>query len=172
MRKLFDLDMKDYDEHGSRFSRASVRGIFIRGGRIAMICSTRYGYYKLPGGGQEAGESRLKTLIREIREETGLRVTADSVREYGYVHRVQKGATEDIFEQYNYYYLCQAEAEAGPPNLDEYEAEEGFMLEFVLPEQAVAANRLADHGPKDPVMIEREARVLELLVKEKHFEAE
>ena len=31
---------------------------------------------------------------------------------------------------------------------------------------AVEANRKPDHGPKDPIMIEREARVLELLAKE------
>ena len=33
----------------------------------------------------------------------------------------------------------------------------------------VAANRRADHGPKDPVMLEREARVLEMLIAEGLF---
>lgn len=151
---------------GTRFSRPSVRAIIIRDGRIAMVHSLLFNYYKFPGGGTEDGETRLETLIREVKEETGLRVAADSVKEYGYVHRIQKGEIEDVFEQYNNYYLCQAEGEADDPSLDGYEAEEAFKLEFVKPEHAIAVNRAGNHGPKDTVMIEREALVLENLVKE------
>lgn len=170
MDKLFDMDLKDYVGEGTRFSRSSVRGIIIREGRIAMVHSLLYDYYKFPGGGAEEGESMLDTLTREVKEETGLRVAADSVKEYGYVHRIQRGDPEDIFEQYNYYFLCQVEAESEAPSLDAYEEEEMFRLEFVMPGHAIAANRSGKHGPKDPVMIEREALVLEMLVKDGFIE--
>ena len=38
------------------------------------------------------------------------------------------------------------------------------------PEQAIRINRTKDHGPKEPLMIERESRVLELLMAEGLFE--
>jgi 8-oxo-dGTP pyrophosphatase MutT (NUDIX family) len=172
MQMLFELDTKNYNENGTRYVRPSVRGIIIHGGRIAMIHSLKYDYYKFPGGGAENGESTQETLIREVKEEAGLRVIPESIREYGFVHRIQKGKNEDIFEQDNYYYLCQAESEILPPQLDDYEAEESFKLEFVSPEHAISVNRDGEHGPKDPVIIEREARVLEMLVKEGYFEME
>lgn len=42
-------------------------------------------------------------------------------------------------------------------------------MEFVSPGEAIRTNRHAFHGPKDQVMLEREARVLELLMEEKYL---
>lgn len=53
--------------------------------------------------------------------------------------------------------------------LDDYEADEKFTLEFVEPNRAININRNDEHGPKDKNMIEREARVLEMLIKEGYF---
>jgi len=47
--------------------------------------------------------------------------------------------------------------------LDDYEAYEGFTLEAIDYQLAVDVNRNENHGPKDMLMLEREARVLELL---------
>lgn len=165
MRRLFEMDTKDYDPKGRVFARPSARGIILRGGKVAMVHSLKYDYYKFPGGGIEPGETPVAALCREVAEESGLRVLSDSVREYGLVHRVQKSDQEDaeIFVQDNYYYLCDVLPEAEPQKLDDYEAEERFTLEFVDPDKAIRANREKDHGPKDQRMLEREARVLELL---------
>ncbi len=163
MRLLFELDTKDYDPGGKAFVRPSVRGIIIRDGKIAMVHSLKYDYYKFPGGGIEDGESLTQALVREVAEESGLQVIPESVREYGLVHRVQKSDMADIFIQDNYYFLCDAEAEVKSQHLDDYEAEERFTLEFVDPEQAIRTNRYVDHGPKDQIMLEREAKVLELI---------
>ena len=70
MRTLFEMDKKNYDSSGKVFYRPSVRSIIIRGGRVAMVHSLMYDYYKFPGGGIESGETRHQALIRETAEES------------------------------------------------------------------------------------------------------
>ena len=168
MRLLFEMDKKDYGGCTQTFVRDSARSIIIRTGKIAMIHSLKYDYYKFPGGGIEPKESAADALIRETAEEAGLTVIPASIREYGYVHRIQKSTVkeDECFVQDNYYYLCDVEEGIGPQNLDDYESDEHFTLEYVIPEIAILSNRTKDHGPKDPVTLEREARVLEMLLSE------
>ena len=168
MRLLFEIDQKDYSGCVRSFTRDSARSIIIKNGKVAMIHSLKYDYYKYPGGGIEQGESAVDALIRETAEEAGLTVVPDTIREYGYVHRIQKSTVEkdECFIQDNYYYLCDVEEGVRPQKLDDYESEEHFTLEYVKPETAILSNRTKDHGPKDPVMLEREARVLEMLLSE------
>jgi 8-oxo-dGTP pyrophosphatase MutT (NUDIX family) len=168
MRLLFEMDKKDYGGCVRSFTRDSARSIIIRNGRIAMIHSLKYDYYKFPGGGIEPGESNADAMIRETAEEAGLIVIQDSIREYGYVHRIQKSTVkeDECFIQDNYYFLCNVEEGVRLQKLDDYESDEHFTLEHVKPETAILCNRNKDHGPKDPVMLEREARVLEMLLSE------
>ena len=168
MRLLFEIDMKDYDPNGAAFVRHSARCIHIKNGLIAMVHSVKYDYYKFPGGGIEKDESAEHAMIRETREEAGLVVIPGSVKEYGYVHRIQKSDHDDAdcFVQDNYYYLCDVEESVQAQDLDDYEAEEKFSLEYVEPDKAIFVNRNADHGPADQIMLEREARVLGLLKEE------
>ena len=65
--------------------------------------------------------------------------------------------------------MCKAADTVESQELDDYEAEERFALEYIDPKTAIETNRRADHGPKDPVMLEREARVLEMLIVERLF---
>ena len=171
MRLLFEMDRKDYDPNGSRFERPSVRGIIVRDGKVAMVHSKKYDYYKFPGGGIEPGEEMQATLIREVKEESGLVVIPDTIREFGWVHRIQKGSVDDIFVQDNYYYLCDVEQAVGQQKLDAYEAEEEFTLVYVTPHTVIEVNRREEHGkesgnPLFITMLEREARVMELLMRE------
>ncbi|HHU55657.1 MAG TPA: NUDIX domain-containing protein [Acholeplasmataceae bacterium] len=166
MRLLFKIDTKDYNINGKKFVRPSVRSIIIENGKVAMIHSLKYDYYKFPGGGIEDGESNEEALIRETLEESGLIIIPETIREYGYVRRIQKGKKEDVFLQDNFYYFCEVEPKIVEQTLDDYEADEQFTCEYVNPYVAININRNKDHGPKDPNMIERESRVLELLIKE------
>lgn len=171
MRLLFEQDKKDYDNSMPRFVRPSVRGIIIRDGKVAMVHSLKYDYYKFPGGGMEPEEDRITTLRREVREETGLEVIPESIREYGCVHRVQKSGYGDVLVQDNFYYLCEVQREILSQNLDVYEAEEEFTLEFVTPGHAIQTNRAPEHGAiaEDitfDLMVEREVKVLERLMEE------
>ena len=172
MRTLFEIDTKDYDPNGRAFVRPSVRGIILRNGTVAMVHSLKYDYYKFPGGGIESGESQIQTLIREVQEESGLIVLPETTREYGNVSRKQKSdrvGEYELFVQDNYYYLCDAAEDIGKQALDDYEKDEHFTLEWVNPEHAIDINRNRDHGPKDQRMLEREARVLEMLLQENYF---
>ncbi len=168
MRLLFTMDTGDYDARGSVFVRHSARCITIRNGRVAMVRSLKYDYYKFPGGGIESGESPEKSMIRETLEETGLVVLPGTVREYGYVHRAQKSDRpgQECFIQDSFYYICETDPQVKSQRLDAYEAEAGFTLEWVEPERAIQANRYREHGSTDQIMLEREARVLEILMQE------
>ena len=59
MRNLFEIDTKNYDINGTKFVRPSTRGIIIRNGKLAMIHSLKYDYYKFPGGGIEKNEDKI-----------------------------------------------------------------------------------------------------------------
>lgn len=49
-----------------------ARGIVRQGGSVLLCQNTRHGYYYLPGGHVEFGESATAALSREFIEETGL----------------------------------------------------------------------------------------------------
>lgn len=166
MRLLFEMDKKDYTECTHTYVRNSARSIIIAGGKIAMVHSLKYDYYKFPGGGIEQGESPVDAMIRENHEEAGLVVKPETVKEYGYVHRIQRSNSDatECFVQDNFYYLCEVEKEIAAQKLDGYESEEAYTLEVVPPETAIGKNRSVGQTPYAQEMFEREARVLELLM--------
>ena len=171
MRLLFEMNMNDYAGCTHTFVRNSARSIIIRDRKAAMIHSMKYDYYKFPGGGIEKGEDPIAAMIRETREEAGLEVIPESVREYGYVHRIQRSDSDETecFIQDNFYYLCEADSCAVSQRLDDYEANEAYTLEFVDPETVIEKNRNVGESPYNHLMFEREARVIELLISEGFF---
>ena len=171
IRHLFNLDNRDYSDDDPILNRHSVRGIIIRGGKIAMAHVTRFGYYKFPGGGSEGSETKLQTLIREVREESGLVVKPETARPYGYVTRTQKSRRGYRYNQDNFYYFCEAEDEVLSQKLTESEQESGYVLEFVDPVEAIRASR-ATPSYSDrfaSLSIDRECLVLESLISDGCF---
>lgn len=168
MRLLFAIDKQDYAGCTYTTVRNSARSIILREGRIAMIHSLKQNYYKLPGGGIEPGEDPVAAMIRETREEAGLIVKPETVREYGCVHRIQRGVKDpnECFIQDNFYYLCEVEDEILPPQMEDYEEEAGFTPEFVDARHAIRVNRESALDNSYHTMLRREARVLELLIEE------
>ena len=58
------------------------------------------GYWALPGGRMEPGENIEQTIVREVKEETGLDVVIDRVvGEY-----IEKGCKDNV--EYEYYPTC------------------------------------------------------------------
>ena len=172
MRLLFDMDKKDYGSCTHTFVRNSARSIILSNKKLAMIHSVKYDYYKFPGGGIENGEDPVAAMVRETREEAGLVVKPKTVKEYGYVHRIQKSDNDatECFIQDNYYYLCEVEEDTVDQSLDLYESEENYRLEYVDPQTVITKNRSVSHSPYNVLMLEREAKVIELLMAEGFFD--
>ena len=166
MKELFSIDLHDYEENYSVYKRPSARGIIINDDRIALVYSKKEKYYKFPGGGIKENEDMKAALIREVREEVGLIVIPDSIREFGSVMRRQKSnySSNTIFEQENFYFFCHTKNQFLEQELDDYEKEAEFSLRFVDIDDAIKANR--DYHSDDffnEIMIKREMKVLQLV---------
>ena len=169
MKRLFEIDIKDYGVGCKVYRRPSARGIILQEDKIALVYSEREGYYKFPGGGIHENENPETALIREVREETGLVVIPDSIREFGSVLRRQKSdkSVDTIFEQENFYYICDVETANIGQELDEYEREAGFVLRVLPIDEAICANdEYHSENYFDEVMIKRELRVLQMVKKQ------
>lgn len=166
MRLLFEIDKKDYTPGGTVGRRPSSRAIIFKDGLLAVIYSKRQNYVKIPGGGVDPGEDNVTAMIREVKEEAGLTVIPKSVKEYGYVHRIQRGKREDIFIQDNFYYLCEVDDSLDFPQYTEAELEEGFMPMFITIDEAISINTAFREKNPDDSMIIRELRVLQIVKEE------
>lgn len=102
-------------------------------GKIALMHASLNHYYKLPGGGVEAGESLLEALYRECREEIGcdIEVTGEvgSLTEYRQRYKLK---------QTSYCYLARVVGEKGEPKFEPDEIAEGFEVTWVMPKEALA----------------------------------
>ena len=171
MKRLFTIDLQNYNPEWPHSTRPSVRAIIFRDGKLALVHNGKFDYYMFPGGGIEEGESHEEAMIREVKEESGLVVIPESIKEYGSALRLSTSQyfENTIFEQENFYYMCEAKTEVAATEFDVHEIEEQYSLVFLTPEEAVRRNRTNDHGEENgTVWIERETRVMELLLEEKY----
>ena len=90
----------------------SAAAIFDAAGRILLVKHT-YGRlnWELPGGNSEPHESPTETVMREVREETGLEVTVKELTGYYY---------ELAVDLVHFVFLCDAPKDA-QPNPDQKE---------------------------------------------------
>ncbi|HZY96324.1 MAG TPA: NUDIX domain-containing protein [Candidatus Cybelea sp.] len=76
---------------------ALATGLLLRKGRVLLVASSYPNHpqplWNLPGGRQQPGELLLETLVREVFEETGLRVR---VKELAYISESYDGAEHFI----------------------------------------------------------------------------
>jgi 8-oxo-dGTP pyrophosphatase MutT (NUDIX family)/HD superfamily phosphodiesterase len=162
------MDEKNYPRDGKVFRRDSARAIILQEGKVLLIHSKKYDYYKFPGGGIEAGEDPVQALCREVREETGYEVQQSTIREFGCVPRRQRDDMNEqgVFAQDNYYYFCEImDQKQADRKLDDYEREEGFTPVWMEPFAASQHNRYCDASREglDARMVRREAKVLDLV---------
>jgi 8-oxo-dGTP pyrophosphatase MutT (NUDIX family) len=74
MESLADLDAVNKTKNVS-----AVTGFCFYGEKIVIVYAAAKGYWGHPGGGVELGESIEQALIREIKEETNMRVVSQRI---------------------------------------------------------------------------------------------
>ena len=163
MKLIALFDEKNYKQR-SGIVREAVRAIIIKDGKVALVKSLKENHYKFPGGGIELGESHIDTLIRETKEETGLIINYDSIRECGFIHEIRKSLfNDDAFEQKSYYYFAGVEDEICEQELSEREKNLQYVLEWVDPVIAYNVDYTLGQDYNNKFLL-REACILNLII--------
>lgn len=145
--------------------RRAARAIIIEEEKILVVRS-RFGYYKLPGGGVEEGESLTEALVREVAEETGY-INCGINEEIGIVSEQRPDHTshENHFHMVSHHFLCElANKETAAQSLIGYELEEGYEPVWVPVQEVINTNNLVYKKNPYQVFILRENFVLEWLM--------
>lgn len=90
--------------------RPSVYAIMRDGDQVLLLNTRHTGNYSLPGGGVEVGETLEQALRREVREETGLSITAISF--FRFEEQFFYYDPADVaFHSFLFFYLCKPASE-------------------------------------------------------------
>ena len=163
MKLIALFDEKNYKQR-TGIIRESVRAIILKDDKVALVKSLKENHYKFPGGGIEPNESHIDTLIRETKEETGLIIKTDSIKECGFIHEIRKSIfNDDAFEQISYYYFAEVEDEVLDQELSDREKDLKYVLEWVNPKIAYNVDYKLGQDYNNKFLL-REACVLELII--------
>lgn len=163
MKLIALFDEKNYKQR-SGIVREAVRAIIIKDGKVALVKSLIENHYKFPGGGIEFNESHIDTLIRETKEETGLIIKTDSIKECGFIHEIRKSIfNDDAFEQKSYYYFAEVEDETCEQELSEREKNLQYVLEWVDPVIAYNVDYKLGQDYNNKFLL-REACILNIII--------
>ena len=123
-------------------TREAVRAIvFDENNLVPILHATKNNYYKLPGGGIEAGEDHKEALRRECLEEIGTDV--EVLNEVGTI--VEYRSKQNL-KQISHCYIAKTVGEKRPPELTENEISEGFVQIWTSFEDA--KNKLSNRSTR------------------------
>lgn len=122
-------------EASSFETRTAVRAVvYDRDGNVAVLHVTKQRYHKLPGGGVEDGEDEMMALKRECREELGCDIEVTG--EVGQIIEYRKMLG---LKQISPCYTARVVGEKGNPSFTQEESDEGFEIQWLPLDQALAA---------------------------------
>ena len=110
-------------------TRAGSRAVVVRDGMILLSHETVSGWWLVPGGGLEEGETPETCCIREVEEETGFIVKP--LRQFLTLN--------EYYEEYryvSYYFICEVTG-TGEMRLTEAEKRRGLEPQWIPLEEAV-----------------------------------
>lgn len=110
-------------------TRDGSRAVIIRDDMILLSHETVSGWWLIPGGGMEAGETPEECVTREVEEETG--VIVRPAEQFLILH--------EYYEEYrytSYYFICEVTGEA-QMNLTDEEKRRGLIPEWIPLQEAV-----------------------------------
>ena len=164
MERLLYLDGENYTDDMPEIVRTAVRGIIFTDGKLLLVEDNK-NEVKLPGGGKEEGETDIETLVREVREETGCTVNAETVRPFGYIEEKRKSFSGDqIWHQFSRLYFCEVTDERCDTDYSENEKKRGMRFRLYTVDEAIAKNRAMLNALGELAWNQREYKTL-LLIK-------
>ena len=141
MERLFTLDEKDYTDDMPVYEKTVVRALIVWNGLYAMQQSGE-GYYKIPGGGIEPGERDVDTLVREVREETGLVLDTSRIEPLGAVEEKRRDICDAgrIYLCHTRFYECSVLPQTVATEMTESEIALGFHPVWVSLDEILQKN--------------------------------
>ena len=128
MKTLEILGANRFDTYTK--TRDGSRAVIIRDGQILLSHEIVSGWWLIPGGGMEAGETPEECVIREVEEETG--VIVRPTEQFLTLH--------EYYEEYrytSYYFICEVIGE-GAMHLTDVEKQRGLVPEWIPLKDALA----------------------------------
>ena len=107
--------------------RIAVRAIIEREGKIILNQNLEGNFYELPGGGKEK-ETLKETVMREVKEETGLKIS--SIKKLAVVNEIIDTKIKNKF-CVSHCYICKSEGDLRT------KPEKGLKVVLVSPREAI-----------------------------------
>jgi 8-oxo-dGTP pyrophosphatase MutT (NUDIX family) len=151
--------------------RRAARVIIVdRQSRMLLFCDTDPGcpgqrWWVTPGGGLDPGETEAQAAVREVAEETGLRVGVDDLIGPVAHRQARHGYSDQVLDQYEPFYVIRVPA-AFEPDTSAFTEEEKITLvehrwwtraelaataEWIWPKELLKLLELADHPDEWPL---------------------
>ena len=127
--EVIQLVNDDYKGYVNKIRHAS-RGILLNSGNVLLCYESNEDKYIIPGGGQEDNESLEQCCEREMLEETGIIVKANT-----YYLEI-----EELFldwQHINHYFMCDMIENTGKVHLTENEKQAGYKTVWIPLEKAI-----------------------------------
>jgi len=143
MELLKEIKDKEFPKDMSTLKiREAARAVlFDEKGLVPLLFVSKSNYHKLPGGGIEPGEDRIKALIREVKEEVGSEIEVT-----GEVGEIIEFRSKFNLKQTSYCYLGKIISK-GKPDFTEDELKQGFKIVWLPLDEAIS--KVENDKPKN-----------------------